>query len=234
MLMQLNFFANNLFLRRWRQSMTATRDAPVYKMFHLMLSHNPMVATESCDFAGQILPTVRPNVLNQSRCSLVETVLVLEQMKALGIYDDALIVLMGDHGAWVQPKGVRLGVEPDGTLKPMAVTPSQLALSLPLLAIKIPGSTGVLRISNAPTSTVDVPDTISAALELNESFGRRNILALPEDAQRERKFHIYKHDRSEINAEYLTPIQEYIVDGDVYDGASWRLGKLYPPDTKTE
>lgn len=231
---RLNFFSNNLFLQGWRESMTATRDAPVYKMFHLMLSHNPMVATESCEFAGQILPTVRPNVLNQARCSLVETVRVLEQMKALGIYDDALIVLMADHGAWVQPKGVRLEVNPDGTVEPMLIMPSQLALALPLLAIKTPGSTGVLRISNAPTSTADVPDTISAVLGLNERFGHRNILTIPEDDQRERRFHFYKYGRSELNADYLEPIQEYIVDGDVYDSASWRLGEFYPPGTKTE
>jgi len=229
---QLVFFSHKFFLRRWNDSMTATRDAPVYKMVHLMLSHNPMVVNEGCEFAGQMLYAVRENVLNQSRCSLVETVRALETMKALGIYDDALIVIMGDHGAWVRPKGLKPETEADGTAKPMLLRPSQHALSLPLLAIKAPGSSGTLRVSNAPTWTVDVPDTISAALGFNENFGRRNILALPEDAQRERRFYFYEYASGELDAEYLKPIQEYIVEGDVYDLASWRLGELYLPATQ--
>lgn len=226
---QLVFFSHKFFLRRWHESMTAMRDAPVYKIMHLMLSHNPMVVKKSCEFAGQVLYAVRENVLNQARCSLLETVRVLEKMKALGIYDDALIVIMGDHGAWVRPKGLKEETEPDGTPKPMLLRSSQHALSLPLLAIKIPGSTGVLRVSNAPTWTADVPDTISAALGFSDNFGRRNILTLPEDDQRERRFHFYKYERGELDSDYLQPIQEYIVDGDVYDVASWRLGKLFPP-----
>jgi hypothetical protein len=233
-LMRLEFFSHNLFLQRWRESMTATRDAPVYKMFHLMLSHNPMVVNDSCDYAGQILPTARVHVLNQARCSLLETVLVLEKMKELGIYDDALIILMGDHGAWIPPRGLKAELRPDGTPKLTMLKPFQQALSLPLLAIKIPGSTGELRISNAPTWTVDVPDTISAALGFSEKFGRRNILTLPEDEQRERRFNFYEYWRGEQDADYLMPIQEYIVEGDVYDGASWRLGKLYPPSSATK
>jgi hypothetical protein len=233
-LMRLDFFSHILFLQRWRESMTATRDAPVYKMFHLMLSHNPMVVNDSCDYAGQILPTARPNVLNQARCSLLETVLVLEKMKELGIYDDALIVLMGDHGAWIPPRGLKVELEPDGSPKLAMLKPFQQALALPLLAIKVPGSNGELRVSNAPTWTVDVPDTMSVALGFNEKFGRRDILTLAEDEQRERRFNFYEYWRGEQDADYLKPIQEYVVEGDVYDGASWRVGKLYPPGTETE
>jgi len=231
---QLVFFSHRFFLRRWQDSMTATRDVPVYKMMHLMLSHNPMVANENCEFAGQVLYAERKNVLNQARCSLVETIRVLEQMKELDVYDDALIVIMGDHGAWTRPKGLKVEAGPDGTPKPMLLSSSQYALSMPLLAIKVPGSTGELRVSDAPTWTADVPDTISAALNFRDSFGRRNILAIAEDEHRERKFHVYDFERGELDSEYLQPIQEYVVNGDVYDLASWRRGELYPPGAKAE
>ncbi|MBT8080938.1 MAG: LTA synthase family protein [Gammaproteobacteria bacterium] len=227
---QLQYFSHRFFLRRWHESMTATRDAPVYKMVHLMLSHNPMVVNAECEFADETLYATRENVLNQSRCSLVEAVQLLEKMKELGVYDNTLIVVMGDHGAWVRPKDLKVETEPDGTRKPMLLSSAQHALATPLLAIKVPGAGGNLRISNAPTWTVDVPDTISAALGLADDFGRRDILTLAEDEARDRRFHYYDYDRGELNSDYLQPIQEYIVEGHVYDVSSWRLGELYSPD----
>ncbi len=224
---QLMYFSHRHFLRRWHDSMTATREAPVYKMLHLMLSHNPMVVNEGCEYAGRVLYAQRENVLNQSRCSLQEAARILRKMKSLGIYDNSLIVIMGDHGAWVRPKGLKVETDADGNAKSSLMRSSQHALSLPLLAIKTPGADGPLRTSNIPTWTADVPDTISASLNLGVDFGRSNILALSADEQRARSFHFYEYRRGELDAEYLPPIQEYVVEGDVYDTSSWRLGKSY-------
>jgi len=231
---QLQYFSHRFFLRRWHESITATRDAPAYKIVHLMLSHNPMVVNKDCEFADRVLYAVRENVLNQSRCSLIEAVRLLEKMRELGIYDQTMIVVMGDHGAWVRPKGLKPETKADGTRKPLLLGARQYALALPLLAIKVPGSKGTLRISNAPTWTADVPDTVSAALGFGDDFGRRDVFTLAEDEQRDRRFHYYTYDRRELNAEYLQPIQEYIVEGDVLDASSWRLGKLYSPGSRED
>ncbi len=226
---QLQYFSHRYFLRRWHESITATRDTPVYKIVHLMLSHNPMVVNRECEYAGKVLYAVRENVLNQSRCSLVEAVRLLDEMRELGIYDNTLIVIMGDHGAWVRPKGLTPDTNPDGTRKPLLLGARQHALALPLLAIKAPGGDGKLRVSNAPTWTADVPDTISAALGFGDEFGRRDVLTLAEDETRTRRFHYYNYDRAELDAEYLEPIQEYLIEGDVFNASSWRLGELYQP-----
>ena len=226
---QLQYFSHRFFLRRWHESITADREAPVYKMVHLMLSHNPMVVDEDCEFANQYLYAERENVLNQSRCSLIEAVRLLEKMKQVGIYDQTLIVIMGDHGAWVRPKGLKVETAPDGARKPMLLSAAQHALATPLLAIKMKGSRSSLRFSDAPTWTADVPDTISAALGFGDDFGRRDILSLSEDEQRTRRFHYYEYDRAELDSDYLEPIQEYLVEGNVYDVSAWRLGARYEP-----
>ena len=228
---QLQYFSHRFFLRRWHESMTAEREAPVYKMVHLMLSHNPMVVDEDCEFADQYLYAERENVLNQSRCSLIEAVRLLEKMKHVGVYDQTLIVIMGDHGDWVPQKGLIVELASDGTRKPMLLSAAHHALATPLLAIIMPGVSGILRFSDAPTWTADLPDTISTALGFGDDFGRRDILSLSEDEQRTRRFHYYAYDRAELDSDYLEPIQEYLVEGNVYDLSAWRLGELYEPNS---
>jgi len=95
-------FAHMAFLRNSSKEMTADRETPVYKLFHLMLSHNPMVTTSDCRPAGNILPTARENVIPQARCGLNEIAIFLENLKRIGVYDSSTIVVMGDHGAWIR------------------------------------------------------------------------------------------------------------------------------------
>ena len=165
----LEFFRHIVFIRDLSKNMTTDRSQPVYKFLHLTLSHRPMVTDENCDYAGQVLETVRPTVKWQAGCALEELVKLLEQMKVAGIYDDALIILMADHGAWVPPTGLSGSVSDDGKSVEV-VYPQLVALSLPLLAIKRPGDTGPFRISNAMTWVTDMPATVSHALKLRAKF----------------------------------------------------------------
>ncbi len=226
---RLLFFAHSAFLRQIKDNMSADRLVPVYKLFHLMLSHNPMVANENCEYAGRVLPTVRATVKIQAKCSLIEAVGLLEKMKELDIYDDAMIILQADHGAWVPPAGLKGYVRPDGKSF-VLMDPTTVAMALPLMAIKRPGANGSLHTSLAPSSIIDTPATVASVLGLNEEFDGASVFDLRPDELRERRHYSYQYSSSEWGREYLTPIQELIVKGSVFDSKAWQLGNRFLPN----
>lgn len=216
----LEFFSHTAFLREFSERMSAGRVEPVYKLIHLMLSHNPMVTTGQCTYAGRVLPTVRETVMNQATCGLIAVVNLLEGMKRLGIYDAATIVLMGDHGAWVPPVGLRGVMNPDGESFDV-INPAIMALATPLLAVKRPGESGPMKINDAPSWIVDTAVTIAKATGLEANFAGRSVFDLDPDEPRERRILVYEYNRSEWTDDYLAPIQEFIVNGSVFDSSSW-------------
>lgn len=217
----LAFFSHARFLRTLSERMSADRPEPVYKLIHLMLSHNPMVATSRCTYPGRALPTVRETVMNQARCGLFEVVNMLESMKRLGIYEDATIVVMGDHGAWVPPVGLEGVPSPDGKSFDV-IDPAMTALAVPLLAVKRPGDSGPMQISDAPSWIVDTAATIAEATGLEGDFAGESVFDLDPEEPRERRHFFYVYKRSDWKDNYLAPIQEFIVRGRVLHSASWR------------
>jgi hypothetical protein len=226
--MNLPSFSSIALLRNLYQAMSADRSTPVYKLIHVWLSHNPMVTTRHCTYAGRVLPTVRGTVKNQARCGLVEVANLFEEMKRLGIYRDATIVLMGDHGAWVTPTDIKAVPNSDGRTASV-IAPQIMALAVPLLAIKRPGDEGPLRVSDAPTWIVDTAATIADIAGLEAAFNGTSIFKLDDDGQRERKLYYYRYKPSEYTDEYLSPIEEFVVKGSVFDSSSWRYVSTHLP-----
>ncbi len=231
--LKLDFFSHTRFLERLHERMVADRPVPVYKLIHVMLSHRPMVTNEQCGYAGKVLPMVRESVKNQARCGLVEVVKLLESMKRLGIYDNATIILMGDHGAWVPPNGIKAKVNPDGKTADY-INLSVLALSVPLLAIKRPGDNGPMTVSDTPTWIIDTAATIADVEGFEAEFAGESVFALNGSEPRERRFNFYEYNRSEWNDDYLSPIQEFIVNGKVVDSSSWHYMATHYPGGKSE
>ncbi|MCP4410490.1 MAG: LTA synthase family protein [Gammaproteobacteria bacterium] len=229
--MRLSFFSHIAFLRNLYENMTADRERPVYKLLHLMLSHNPMVTNNDCEYAGRVLPTVRATVMAQAGCGLAEVIKLLEKMKQLGIYDDATIILMADHGAWVPPSRLSGEIASDDK-KIKIVNPSIVALAAPLLAIKEAGAKGTLRVSQVPSWIPDIAPTIASITGLPESFPGTSILDLVPGISRERRFFHYQYSRGEWTADYLSPIDEYIIKGSVFNSGSWHENATYAPGGK--
>lgn len=225
------FFSHTAFLRHIHENMSVDRYAPVYKYLHLMLSHNPMVTTEHCVYAG-VLPSIRDNIKNQARCGLIEVSHLLEKMKELGIYDDATIVLQGDHGTWVTPMDLegKSGEDKNDFIVP----PAYVGEALPLMAIKLPHASGSLKTSLAFSSITDTAATIASVMGLDAAFEGRSIFDLPSGKTRERRHYLYDYERSEWEADYLDSIQEYVVNGSAYDSAAWRIGDKFLPEGAIE
>lgn len=231
--MSLAFFRHIAFLDNLSANMKVTRDKPVYKYLHLTLSHNPMVTGEDCSYAGQVLVTVRPTVKFQAGCALEKMITLIESMKKHGVYDDALIVFMADHGVFVAPTGLHGPISADK--KAMEVLdPRLVALAMPLFAIKRPGDSGPIKFSNAPTSVIDSAKTITDVLALDANATGRNVYNINETEERKRNFYFYENAKDEWGSDFLAPITEVIVDGPVIDRASWKVTKTYLPNNVIE
>ena len=226
------FFEHKDFLRSLHENLSADRTGPVYKYLHLMLSHNPMVANEQCEYAGRVLATVRETVKTQARCGLIEILKLFEEMKRAGIYNDALIILMADHGAWVPPRGLT-GIPVNDGKSTEVINPEVMALAQPLLAIKRPGETGVLRISDAPSWILDIAATIAGVMELDTEFDGLSVFELQQNDERKRGYFFYQYQRSEWTDDFLSPIQEFSIIGKAVDSSSWHEGAIHLPAGRT-
>ena len=217
------YFADLMFLSRLAEQMTVDRDTPVYKMIHVMLSHRPTVGNERCEFDG-IRETTRANVILQSRCGLLWVVDVLRRMRELGIYQQSLIVLMGDHGAWV-PVDTLMNEQDNRA----GVQPIWVAMATPVLAVKPPGVMGNLRVSSAPTSVIDVPATISDLLGLNTQFDGMPVFSISNEVPRQRRHLGYDFGTNPDAEDYLFPLHEFIIYGNTLDASAWYRGANYLP-----
>jgi hypothetical protein len=229
----LEFFAHTTFLRELLKNMTADRDQPVYKLIHVMLSHKPMVTNTQCKYAGRILVTARQTVHTQSRCGLIEILKIFNRMKELGIYDTATIILMGDHGAWVEPPQLIGMPNQDGTAEEL-INPRLTALAVPLLAIKRPGDSGPIRIDDSPSWTLDTATTISKISGWDSEFPGRSVFDLNPSDIRPRNLLYYRARKSDHNNDYLEPIEEFVINGNVYDSNNWQHAKTYYPNNETK
>jgi hypothetical protein len=227
-LLKFPYFTHNAFLAGVTRNLVADREAPVYKFFHLMTPHAPFVVYPDCSPVGAVVDRVRETVTAQSRCSLGFVVALLNRMKDAGIYDDALIVLMGDHGGHIPPYRFEPGRIVQGNYE-YFVPADFVALATPLLAIKPPGAADGLQVSPALTSMTDVPATIDALAGLDGGLPGQSIWDPSYGTSGPRRFYAYKWSKLDPVSEYIELIQEHPVVGSAYDLRSWQIGPIFEP-----
>ncbi len=224
------YFKHTAFLDDVAENMTADRAAPVYKLIHSMNTHWPMVVNGNCEYAGGSLPRNRVTVTTQSICSLDAVVRILNKMKELGIYENSLIVIMADHGAGLAPYELKPTTAENGE-DAVLMDPQVVSMATPLMAIKPPGASGPFQVSTAPSSNVDTAVTMMALLGLESDFDGRVMFDLRPAEQRERRYYLHGWRRDDWDTDYFGPIQEFIINGSVYDSGAWQSGeKFLPPD----
>ncbi len=97
------------------------------------------------------------------------------------------------------------------------------------MAVKLPGASGDLKISGAPTSVLDTAATVSSALGLGVQFDGRPVFELEPDEPRERHHYHYMWTREDWESEYTGPIQEITINGPIYRLSSWQLARRFLP-----
>ena len=204
------------------------RRTPVYKYLHIMNTHNPMVVDERCQYSGKPSSMTRNSLTIQSFCTLDTLSRLLDRMKEMGVYDNTLIIIHGDHGGWVP--NYRQG--PPATLVSGETAPVWMtSLASPLLAIKKPNDKAPFRSSEIYASLLDIPATIADIMDWDADFKYQSLEELKNNGAgtRERFFRFYFWQRDAWEADYTNPIQEFRIGGSHYE-AEWKLTRVfYPP-----
>ena len=168
-----------------------------FKFYHMRGAHEPFYLSEDLQYDK----TGRENtVYSQARGSLKIVYEYLNQLKALGKYEDATIIITADHG-----KIINYDVENHRPDEP----------SMPIMLVKEPGqSKDSLFVSDAPVSQTEIMPLIMKQIGLDwKEYGRTfDEIAVNEDRQR-----FY-------NAATLNGYEfQFSIDGDANDLESWSV-----------
>jgi hypothetical protein len=144
--------------------------SPTLKYIQLQIPHYPVALSADCMLAPEVA-----SFAAESRCALQEIGLLLERMKKAGAYDNTKIVIVSDHGGWVDTTMFSPDFEDivpsgyQGRLSPSVIQA--------LLMVKDFGATGTLDQSELFLSNADVPAIVCAAVDSCPGVGKDPIAA---------------------------------------------------------
>lgn len=173
-------------------------EGKAFRFIHLLGAHYPFVLDETGHMASE--------ETNQDRQSIGSIKMVAEyirQLKDLGLYDEATIVVTADHGDWY--------LVPDEISEP----------SSPILLVKpsedAQQAAQPLKVSEVPTGHVDYPATVIHAVGGDSGKYGPTVFEVPEGS-RDRYYWM-----TASNGHTDTYLREYVINGDALDFNSWKL-----------
>ena len=212
-------FAHNAFLQRLTETAELGRQRSTYKLIHLITPHAPLVSRADCGFTGRELPMTLEATAGQSLCTTDRVLDFLQKLRELGIYDEALIVIHGDHGGGVPFPMVD---EAGETISSLELLPRQGGNPLPLLMVKPPGAGGPLAVSDRFVSLADIPATVSGRLGLEHSFPGVDVFSA-EPARGPRVYYTSEQHRNDaFEKGRFSDFTRFSLDGSMFEAASWR------------
>lgn len=144
--------------------LTLTDEYNIYSWHHLLGSHVPYTTDENFNYTGY-----ETDPVTQTRGYLYAISQYINEMKELGVYDKATIVITADHGDGANP--------------------------FVALMIKYPNEThDTLQFNPAPTTQNDIMPTLVASLGEDSSYFGRTVYEIATDEQRERTFRYHTYD----------------------------------------
>lgn len=208
---------------------------PAFKFYHLMVPHEPFLLHE--DFTVGPMPPGREGFVRHSAAALRVVEKLLQRLKDDGVYEQATVLIVADHGGGDYDAGVRAGdiLPADGT--PMAagdgIPPQHHASALPLVLVKYAGDRGPLEVSDTPVSIADVASSIAWSAGLSDrrsgnAAAARRIGGKPAGRIEPRRYYFYRHQG--WHGDYLPAMTEYRLQGHSWDPAAWNAtGRIIPP-----
>ncbi len=176
---------------------TADRQVSSFKLYHFFGPHAPY--TMNADGTVSEEPTT---VTDQTMGSFANLMKLFDRMKELGIYDDATIIITGDHGAAISD-----------------TKPLQKATRVGLF-YKPAGASGKLQTSSAPVTTGQVAATVIKAAGGDHSAYGPALDEVAENADITRVYYKTVCDQETFRE---TQLCIYHVTGDAADFDNWEL-----------
>lgn len=182
-----------------------------FKFIHLNGAHVPFTYDEEM---GQ--PDGGTDMVRQTRGTFTILSEYLDDLKELGLYDDATIIVTADHGYWNSGiHGSYVDKRADGLTNPIS----------PICLVKPAGATGSYKVSEAPVSHIDFQPTVLQAMGGDGSaYGEgTSYFDIHENADRPRYFVDEIYDGVQE-----TQMNEWVINGDALDFSNWSLtGKVW-------
>ena len=178
------------------------REEPVFKFMHFHGAHPPFFHDEN--FLAKRQPVNIDSYKKQYKGSLLLTAKALiSSLKKRGVYEDTMLVIMGDHGLFVP--GEQPLKFPSAPLTPLILIKSFGKLNEPL------------RTSNAPVTLLDLTPTVLQSLKINLPPNMKSIYDIADNASRIRKAYLSVGSTSAL---------EFSVIGDVSRPTSWTQSNI--------
>lgn len=165
-----------------RDKLYTVANAKNYQFIHLSGAHLPHTLNEDVTIAENN----EASSLTHTKACLNIVYEYIRQLKALGVYDQTMIIITADHG--------------------------KSNFKAPILLIKRFSETGTLRYSSAPVSHANLHATVMESLGLNENnmFGT-SAYDVSENSNVTRRYLDYSWNTDWWSAAYLPPMTEYYV-----------------------
>ena len=217
------------FVLSFLKSAEVKNDKNVFKFYHLRGIHEPIRMNANLETVN--LPLNRPNLVDLARGELKLTHLFLEGLRELGVYENALIFVVGDHGHPYGVHGLRLPASMiDRQAGSSTIPKGVLESGIPLLLVKLPGKQGDFAINDAPASMADIPATVFNELAIEQAGIGEPLFQIPAELPRERRFLYYYWNHSDWKNRYLPEIIEFHIHGNCWLSSSWQAtGKIFEP-----
>ena len=191
-------------VREQKLEATDEGEAGAFRFIHLFGPHFPYNVDEN----GQAVPTNQSNRERQARGSMKVVLEYMDQLKKLGLYDEATIIVTADHGVWF--------LTDDPPRSPVS----------PIMLVKPSGaSTGErerAKISDMPVSHDDLHPTIIAAMG-GEAAKYGTTFFEINDPKRVRYY-----DSTTTAGDQGQRFVEYAITGNIFNISNWkRTGNVW-------
>jgi hypothetical protein len=151
-------------------SVQAKDVAPRFRFLHLNGSHIPTTIDARCEAVA--IGNTRERAVATTGCMLRKLYQFFDALDDAGVYDDALILVVADHGYPKLPPDPELAKPPlPGPSARDGTSLSDWSRGIPLFLAKLPGARGPLQTSDRAVSLCDVPATVMDVLHI-EAVGR--------------------------------------------------------------
>lgn len=200
----------NELLREMASSVSVSSAKPTVKFIHLFNTHSPYVIDEACVYLGSEQPVTREAIESQAHCALRNFGRLLDQMKAIGVYDNTVITLMADHGSNYSIPSSRVTDTPFALL---------VGAANPTLAIKPFNAKGAIK---ADTRDAHIGDLARSICDITGDCEVGHGVALQGEIEpRTRAYNDYKWKHDFWSLEAIPGLKRYAVSGSMFLKASW-------------
>jgi len=197
------------------------REMPGFKFFHLKGVHAPFRMDENLNYKE--MTVTRPNWETLARGAVSLLDVFIKQLKELGIYDDTMIVFVGDHGHSLGQFGMGLLPGREEEAQQEGPVPRGIMGSgIPMILVKRFGETGPMKISDSPVSLADVPNTVLTELGISGEFTGTAMFQVDPADTRSRWFNYFVWDQGSAVGKFFPPMTRYEVNGHSWLPGSWQ------------